>query len=139
MNMFKQSVVSLIFVVYLLTAHSVNAHAQAKWVTPPNDASIKNPYPSDKATIEEGRTLYITNCTPCHGPKGKGNGPAAAALNPKPADHTSRAVQAETDGSLFWKISQGHKPMPQYKPALTDKQRWELVDFIRTLASTSKK
>ncbi|HVV55133.1 MAG TPA: cytochrome c, partial [Mucilaginibacter sp.] len=67
------------------------------------------------------------------------DGPAAVALNPKPADHSSEAVQKETDGSLFWKMSEGRKPMPSYKTMLSEKQRWELVDYIRTLASPHKK
>jgi mono/diheme cytochrome c family protein len=135
----KGRLVILIFSLCVLAAHSAIAQSKAPWMTPPNAKTVKNPYSSDKSTAVEGKKLYITNCAPCHGPKGKGNGPAAASLNPKPADHTSNAVQEETDGSLFWKISEGHNPMPQYKAAFTDKQRWELVDFIRTLASTSKK
>ena len=89
--------------------------------------------------MKEGGAIYTANCTPCHGTKGRGDGPAAAALDPKPADHTSAVMRSETDGSLFYKISEGRKPMPQYKTTFTEKQRWELVDYIRTLNKTAKK
>jgi mono/diheme cytochrome c family protein len=65
---------------------------------------LKNPQVSDASSIKNGSTLYRSYCTPCHGDKGKGDGPAAASLNPKPADHTSAMVQAESDGALYYKI-----------------------------------
>ena len=69
----------------------------------------------------------------CHGASGKGDGAAAAALPPpKPADWTSAKVQAETDGELFWKITNGRGAMPPWKH-LPEKDRWELVNYIRTL------
>jgi mono/diheme cytochrome c family protein len=111
------------------------AQAQTKpWVAPATAQSVNNPIAPDLETLKAAKLLYITNCAPCHGNKGKGDGPAAAALSPKPADHSSALVQREKDGSLFWKISEGNKPMPSYKTALTTTQRWELVDYIRTLA-----
>jgi len=96
--------------------------------------AVVNPFKGDKSALAEGKTLYVANCTPCHGSKGKGDGAAAAALAVKPADHSSALVQSETDGSLFWKVTSGRSPMPSYKSNLSDKQRWELVDYIRTLA-----
>ena len=89
--------------------------------------------------LADAKKLYTTNCAPCHGDKGRGDGPAAQALSPKPADHSSVLVQGETDGSLFWKLSEGRNPMPGYKKILTEQQRWELVNYIRTLAKTPKK
>jgi Cytochrome C oxidase, cbb3-type, subunit III len=63
----------------------------------------------------------------------KGDGPAAAALPPpKPANWTAEAVQKQSDGELFWKISNGRGAMPPWKH-LPDKDRWEIVNYIRTL------
>jgi len=59
-------------------------------------------------------------------------------LSIKPADHTSVAVQNQTDGALFWEMTTGHNPMPSYKLMFTEKQRWELVNYIRTLAKKPK-
>ena len=78
-------------------------------------------------------------CVVCHGTKGKGDGIAAAGLKVQPADHTSSLVQGQTDGSLFWEISNGHSPMPAYAKVISDKQRWELINFIRTLDKAKSK
>jgi mono/diheme cytochrome c family protein len=39
-----------------------------------------------------------------------------------------------TDGEIFWKMTEGRKPMPSFKKQLTDEQRWQLVNFLRTFA-----
>jgi len=39
-----------------------------------------------------------------------------------------------TDGELFWKISEGRRPMPEFKKRLTEEQRWQLVNYVRTFA-----
>lgn len=103
------------------------------WVAPPSASQIINPIAGSASAIGEGKILYTTYCVACHGDKGKGNGPGAAALNPKPANHTSAAVQNQTDGEIFWKMTEGRGAMVPYKTALTDKQRWSLVCYIRTL------
>jgi mono/diheme cytochrome c family protein len=116
---------------------SQSVQAQTKpWNAPAVSRAVKNPVASSDAALKEGKTLYITNCSPCHGQKGKGDGPASAALIPKPADHTSAALQNESDGSLFWKLSEGRSPMPQYKKIFNETQRWELVSYIRTLSKS---
>lgn len=120
---------------FLLLAGYNSIQAQAKkWIVPQAAMNVKNPLADNAASINIGRTLYKTQCSPCHGDKGKGDGPAAAALTPKPADHTSEALQAESDGSLFYKISEGRKPMPSFKNTLTEDQRWALINYIRTLS-----
>jgi len=80
----------------------------------------------------------VTYCVPCHGNKGKGDGVAAAALKPKPADHSSQKVQSQTDGAIFYKITTGRLPMAPYKDILNTTQRWQLVNYIRTLAALKK-
>jgi len=109
------------------------------WVAPKDADNLKNPLAGNTSTMADAKALYVANCGPCHGDKGRGDGPAAAGLNPKPADHSSAAVQAETDGALFWKLSEGRAPMPAYKKIFTDQQRWELINYIRTLARAPKK
>ena len=126
------------FILYLFSFSTVVAQSKP-WPVPAQASSTKSPLANDAATIKEGMTVYQSFCSPCHGNKGKGDGVAAAALTIKPADHTSAAMLNETDGSLFYKISEGRTPMPQYKTALTETQRWELVAFIRTLNKGSKK
>ena len=101
------------------------AAAQVPWAAPAS---------ADAKTIEQGMKLAQVNCVTCHGPKGKGDGAAAVALNPKPADWTSKKVQGESDGEIFWKISTGRGPMPAWRH-LPENERWALVRYIRTLAA----
>ena len=103
------------------------------WVAPDSEKTKKNPLPADKKTIEQGEKVAKINCVSCHGPLGKGNGPAAIALNPKPADWTSKRVQDEPDGEIFWKITTGRGAMPSWRH-LPENDRWALVRYIRTLA-----
>ena len=117
-------------------AGKMAAWAQGEWKAPAAEKATKNPLAdkkTDKAALAEGKKLAETNCATCHGPGGTGNGPAAAALPPpKPADWTSAKVAAEADGELFWKISNGRGAMPPWKH-LPDNQRWQLVNYIRSL------
>lgn len=106
--------------------------AQGKWVAPPEAKNVKNPVAKSDKVLADAKKTVETNCVPCHGPKGLGDGPAAAALPVKPANWTSAAVQAETDGELFWKITNGRGPMPPWKH-LPEKDRWGLVQYVRSL------
>jgi mono/diheme cytochrome c family protein len=102
---------------------------QGEWKAPAEAKNLKNPVKG----IGNAKKTVETNCVMCHGPGGKGDGPAAAALPPpKPADWTSEKVQSEADGELFWKISNGRGAMPPWKH-LPEKDRWEIVNYLRTL------
>jgi mono/diheme cytochrome c family protein len=106
-----------------------SAWAQGEWKAPADAKGTKNPVKG----VGNAKKNVETNCVTCHGASGKGDGPAAAALPPpKPADWTSPKIQAESDGELFWKISNGRGAMPPWKH-LPEKDRWEIVNYIRTL------
>ena len=92
-----------------------------------------NPVPANANTIALGQKLYVSNCMICHGQAGKGDGPGGAALEKRPTDLTARVRAGATDGELFWKITEGRSPMLSWKGSLTETQRWELVDYIKTL------
>jgi mono/diheme cytochrome c family protein len=103
--------------------------AQGPWVAPAEAKALKNPVKG----VGNAKKSVETNCVSCHGASGKGDGPAAAALPPpKPANWTSAAVQKETDGEIFWKMSNGRGAMPPWKH-LPEQERWEIVNYIRTL------
>ena len=77
-------------------------------------------------------------CSTCHGPSGKGNGPAAVALNPKPRDFSDCKVMAKDSDEILFKAikggsqSIGRSPMmPSWGGALTDAQIHELVSYVR--------
>jgi mono/diheme cytochrome c family protein len=108
------------------------AVAQTPWGAPEVEKAPTNPLASDTRAIEQGEKLAKTNCVSCHGLKGKGDGAAAVALNPKPADWTSARVQSESDGEIFWKISNGRGARPPWKH-LAENDRWALIPYIRSL------
>jgi len=110
------------------------AVAQAPWMAPAAEKQKKNPLAADAKAVAQGQKVAQVNCISCHGAKGKGDGAAAVALNPKPADWTSKKVQDESDGEIFWKISTGRGAMPSWKH-LPENDRWALVRYIRTLAA----
>ena len=106
--------------------------AAPSWTAPPAERAKKNPLPAETKTVAQGQKVAQSNCVSCHGTKGKGDGVAAVALNPKPADWTSKKVQGESDGEIFWKITTGHNAMPSWKH-LPEQDRWALVRYIRSL------
>lgn len=126
---------TIVFATVLILSNNITFAQSASWPVPKTAADLKNPVPSNTTSIKNGQTLYRSYCTPCHGKNGKGDGPAAAALHPKPADHTSAAVQAESDGTLFYKISEGRSStaMAPFKAALHPDQIWAIVNYIKTL------
>jgi mono/diheme cytochrome c family protein len=77
--------------------------------------------------------LYSKYCGDCHGKKGIGDGSKAADIKTTVADLTTDAVKKQSDGSLFYKISEGRKDMPRAKKDLPDDEdRWNLVNYIRS-------
>lgn len=106
------------------------AVADQAWRAPPSVRGRRNPLPA--AVTTAGAALFAANCAVCHGPLGRGDGMAAAALNPPPRDLTSPAVQADSDGGLFWKITSGRGAMPAW-PWLSERERWSLVWALRAL------
>lgn len=88
-----------------------------------------------------GKEKYLTLCASCHGTSGKGDGPVAERLSPKPRDHTDgRYMNTLTDQYLFNVIKQGGKAvglselMPPWGRVLNDKEVQDLVAYVRTLA-----
>ena len=108
------------------------AGAQTRWAAPALDAGRKSPMAASLKVVDQGKKVAQANCVSCHGASGTGNGPAAMALNPRPADWTSKEVQSETDGALFWKITSGRGAMPAWRH-LAENDRWALVQYIRSL------
>jgi mono/diheme cytochrome c family protein len=92
--------------------------------------------PGDAAA---GKVVFLQNCAPCHGADGRGDGPASAGLNPKPANFRDperrqqmtpeRTIRIVTNGGLSMKLS---PVMPAFGEALTAKQIADVAAYITT-------
>lgn len=122
----------ILIIVYSVLVHSP-LQGQEPWVVPAWADTLKNPVVPGPKALAEGKKIYESICWTCHGMTGKGDGPAAARLNPPPADHSSAKTQSESDGSLYWKITRGRGNMQPFEKSLTRDQRWKLVYYIRSL------
>ena len=109
-------------------AAAQTAGVDPSWVVPPKAAQQQNPLKDNPDAAQGGKKIFARSCVTCHGDERntrKNNAP----------DLSSEPVQAEPDGALFWRISNGNsrKKMPSFS-SLPEPQRWQLVLYIRSLA-----
>lgn len=127
-----KSIIKILITICLLLGF-LRANAQSTWEAPKSADATLNPLKNDQTVIKKGKTLYLQLCAVCHGDKGKGDGIASAALNPKAANFLSEKFQKQTDGAVFWKLTEGRAPMASYKESLSETQRWQLVSYLKSL------
>ena len=96
---------------------------------------LANPAPSGQAVVQQGEALFRTHCASCHGSEGRGDGPAAPALDGPPADLTADHVDDHTDGDILWWLTYGMAgtAMPGFEQTLSETERWQLIRFVRSL------
>jgi len=101
---------------------------------PAPGGALVNPFPPNPASLAAGRKVFATTCVPCHGTGGLGDGPNAAALNPRPANLVAH-VPMHSDGELVQMVANGfpRTGMPAFRGRLSDEELWHLVNFLRTL------
>lgn len=129
----KIKIAILIPVVFILAA-SFTLNQAKPWPVPDKAAKTPNPVKADAASISAGKQLWVQHCASCHGKTGLGDGNKAAQLKTQPEDFTKAAVQGQSDGSLFYKISEGRDDMPSFKKKIPDAEDiWNVVNFSRTL------
>ncbi|MGE5099870.1 MAG: FTR1 family protein, partial [Deltaproteobacteria bacterium] len=95
--------------------------------------------PRNPIDVAAGERLYQANCVSCHGPRGLGDGPAAATLNPKPPSiGTASTMASVTPATMFRKVSVGvlGTAMPSFSSKLTAEQRWNIVMYLGSLRSS---
>lgn len=124
----------LMLVLLIILSSSFRLLAQtSEWVAPKATDLLNNPYVGDQTVLQRGAILFTQYCAICHGDKGKGNGLAGMSLNPRPTNFLSEKFQNQSDGAIFWKLTSGNPPMAPYKDILKEEQRWELVNYLRSL------
>ena len=111
---------------------SQNSSPGTEWIAPAGANTGINPLKGNAEATAEGKKTFTLMCVVCHGDKGKGDGIGGLSLVPRPGNFTLEKTQSQTDGALFWKMSEGRAPMASYKAILTPTQRWQLVNYLRT-------
>ena len=110
---------------------------QGDWTRGLSDAyRLQNPVDPSVEAIARGRAMFRERCVACHGERGRGDGPAGVTLDPKPADLVLHVPQ-HSDGELYYMISVGFPGtgMPAWRSLLSERDRWELVHYLRVLAA----
>jgi mono/diheme cytochrome c family protein len=115
-------------------AAPVAAQGGVSWVAPERRAARANPLQPTADHIAEGRKLYARECLSCHGATGDNDGPKAPREMAGTRKLSDPTLWTESDGALFWKIGEGRRPMPSTLEVLNDRERWQVVIYIRTLA-----
>jgi mono/diheme cytochrome c family protein len=100
---------------------------------PVAEARKKNLVAANESSLAAGQKIYLKRCVACHGKTGNGDGPDAADLGIHPAKLSDPAIRRQTDGELFWKITVGKKPMPNYGTRLSPTDRWNVINYLRSL------
>jgi mono/diheme cytochrome c family protein len=130
----SKMMIVLATIVIIATAFKEMNFQKKPWPVPDADKNKKNTVAANAESIANGKTLWSTHCKTCHGTKGLGDGPKATQLNTEPGDFSKNDFQAQTDGSLFYKTSQGRDDMPGFKSKIQNQNDiWSLVNYIRTL------
>jgi len=124
----SRKVLKYILPCILLTSFSLQVKA-SDWLAPEDKQNKSAPFVFDESSAKKGGDLYQKNCLQCHGNPGKKN---YINLVPIPNDPADKVFQANSDGSFFYKITEGRGAMPQFKDVLTEEERWLIISFIRS-------
>jgi mono/diheme cytochrome c family protein len=130
----RKRITPFVLAVFALSLAGLAGAHDKDWPVPPAAAKVKNPIAPTPDNLSAARAIYMDKCANCHGEKGAGDGPEADMYTPGPSKFNDAHMMSEmTDGEIFWKMTEGRKPMPSFKKQLSDEQRWQLVNFVRTL------
>ena len=95
---------------------------------------VKNPTTDFDSSIKRGEGMFIKNCSKCHGLNGNGYGVVAHGFTTFPRQlWVWNNTGPETDGYLFWFITNGRSDMPPWGLILSENERWDLINYIKTI------
>jgi len=92
----------------------------------------KNPQAANPASVERGRVLFTINCAMCHGQASAERGPIGKKLKPPAPALEQSLLRHRSDAHIYRAISLGFGRMPPFKDKLTQQERWDVIDFLRT-------
>ncbi len=116
---------------FILSAGNLLAHS---WMAPENAAKIQNPTPLNQVSVSKGKEIYSNNCAYCHGDNVKGLSSKVTGLQ-KNTPNLIQRLKTHTDGDFHWKIGNGKNDMPSFKNDLSEKEIWDVINFIRSLGN----
>ena len=116
----------LLFTFVFLTA--IQAFSQG-WTVPEENRMVVSPFKFVPDSVKKGEAIFLKNCQSCHGLPGKGNW---AKITPPPGDPASDKFQKQKDGELFYRITTGKIPMPEFRNILSENERWNVIAFFRS-------
>lgn len=122
------------FTFLILLAWPFFAIQSQEWVVPADKKGKLSPFSFTDETRKTGERLYSLNCMSCHGSPGKAN--YLKTLVPVPGDPASDKYQANLDGEIFYKVTQGRGPMPSFKNSLSSADIWNIISFVRSFNKT---
>src|ERR1700735_3162084 len=130
----KKMLLSAVALMIAIAIAAFAFHQTHDWNAPSSARAIPNPVSADTSSLAAGKAIYQQHCVKCHGETGDGN-TRYSKWNTRPADLTdSKRMSQMSEGELFWKISEGKRPMPAFKDKLSGKERWQVVNYIRTFS-----
>lgn len=122
------------FIFLILTKGSSSGQAPAAvWVVPEEAKTKVCPFLFTPETVKSGEGVFQKNCKSCHGDPGKQN---FAKLVPPPGDPASAVFQQQTDGEMYFRVTTGKAPMPQFGSILSDEERWKVIAYLRSFNKT---
>jgi mono/diheme cytochrome c family protein len=100
----------------------------------PEDVAKKNPIAPTPEGLAETRKFFGYSCAMCHGKTGDGKGDLAIEMKLELHDwRDASSIEKMTDGELFWIITNGKGKMPSQGDRSPEKQRWNLVNLVRSI------
>lgn len=96
------------------------------------DSEPKNPQTANPASVERGRALFAINCAMCHGQTSAERGSVGKKLKPPASALEQSLLRDRSDAHIYRAISLGFGRMPPFKDKLTQQERWDVIDFLRT-------
>jgi len=125
----------LLFTTFISCNHpKQSASSGDDWKAPDDADNFKNPLGNSPLSEQKGKEVYNLYCLSCHGESGFGDGAAGASFARRPANFHSERVREQSDGALFWKMTNGKVNMPPFKDVLSEQQRWQVVSYIRKIS-----
>jgi mono/diheme cytochrome c family protein len=131
MRLFLWAIAVLTLLVGMLVAQNTGYHPDPNWRAPDDAVTRANPLARKPEAAAGGEKLFKRNCVECHGEDGSG------VAKKNAADLLLPEVQSQSDGILFWKLTNGNtdRGMPSFS-RLPELQRWQLVLYLRKLTAT---